>query len=196
MELPPIPSWDGLHPLIVHFPVALLLVAPLFVVLGVIFRDKGRVFLTSALLLMVLGTIAAFVAVGSGEAAGELADRTPEINAVLQHHLKLAETSRLIFTILTVIFAVILYGPTLLKKELKRPVALALYGCFLVLYAGGSLVLSNTAHNGGRLVHEFGVKAIMDPAPLPGQAMGKPLDADDRVRDGQGVHQDTEAKED
>ena len=34
IEFPPIPSWDGLHPLIVHFPIALLLVAPLLVVLG------------------------------------------------------------------------------------------------------------------------------------------------------------------
>ncbi len=33
-SFPPFPSWDGLHPLIVHFPIALLLVAPLFVVLG------------------------------------------------------------------------------------------------------------------------------------------------------------------
>ena len=27
IDLPPVPTWDGLHPLIIHFPIALLLVA-------------------------------------------------------------------------------------------------------------------------------------------------------------------------
>ena len=31
---PPVPSWDAMHPMVVHFPIALLLVAPLFVVMA------------------------------------------------------------------------------------------------------------------------------------------------------------------
>ena len=34
IQTPPIPSWDGLHPLIIDFPIALLLVAPLLVLIG------------------------------------------------------------------------------------------------------------------------------------------------------------------
>ena len=34
IQLPPIPGWYELHPLVVHFPIALLLIAPLFVLLG------------------------------------------------------------------------------------------------------------------------------------------------------------------
>ena len=42
--LPPIPSWDGLHPLVVHFPIALLLAAPVLLLAGMVFpATPGRV---------------------------------------------------------------------------------------------------------------------------------------------------------
>ncbi len=165
MEFPPIPSWDGLHPLIIHFPVALLLVAPLFVVVGVLWKKHGFAFLVAGLLLMAMGTAAAYVAVETGEAAAELADRSPEVNPVLSHHQKLADRTRLVFTGLTALLAVLVFVPALLKKEMKRSLAIPLYAFFLLLYAGGAALLSNTAHNGGRLVHEFGVRALVLPAP-------------------------------
>ena len=165
MEFPPIPSWDGLHPLIIHFPVALLLAAPLFVVVGVLWKKHGFAFLLAGLLLMAMGTAAAYVAVETGQAAAELADRTPEINPVLSHHQKLADRTRLVFTGLTALLAVLVFVPLLLKKELRRSLAIPLYAVFLLLYAGGAALLANTAHNGGRLVHEFGVRALVLPAP-------------------------------
>ena len=88
---PPIPSFDGLHPIVVHFPVALLIVAPLFLALAALFPSKAGCFGRSALVLLALGTIASFVAVESGEAAARLADRTPEINAQIERHEELAE---------------------------------------------------------------------------------------------------------
>lgn len=34
---------------------------------------------------------------------------------------------------------------------------------FLLFYSSGAVLLMNTAHQGGRLVHEFGVRAVMSP---------------------------------
>jgi len=161
---------------VTHFPVALLLVAPLFVVLGLVRRTSGTAFLRAALLLMVLGTIAIYVAVPTGEAAGRLAERSPQVNQVLEQHEELAEASRVLFTALTVIFGVIVFGPIVLKKELERRSTLALHAAFLILYGAGAAVLSNTAHQGGQLVHALGVHALTTP---PSAVAGLPPAAGD-----------------
>jgi uncharacterized membrane protein len=42
IALPPIPSWEGLHPLIIHFPIVLLLIAPFLILIGAFLpREKG-----------------------------------------------------------------------------------------------------------------------------------------------------------
>ena len=165
--LPALPSWDGLHPLIVHFPIALLLIAPLFVLIGILVR-RGRTFLWAALLLMAIGTTATFFAVSTGEAAGKLAERTPQINAVLERHEELAETTRAVFSVLTLLFAAILVAPTAFGR-LRRPAfETVLPLLFLLFYGAGVALLANTAHNGGRLVHELGVQALM---PASGEPM-------------------------
>ena len=158
---PSIPGWDGLHPLIVHFPIALLLIAPVLVILGLVFSKHSKGVFLSAFVLMVLGTIAVYVATSTGAAAGELAERQKNVEAVLEQHEELAETTRTIFTALTIIFAAILIIPGLLKKNLGRASSAILHIAFLVFYLAGALVLANTAHQGGRLVHELGVRAMV-----------------------------------
>lgn len=166
IELPPIPTWDALHPLIVHFPVALLLVAPIFVLVGLAMKpERSRGLLVSALVLMILGTMAAWVAVETGEAAGRMADRTPAVNVILEHHEELAESVRLVFTALTAVFAAVLFVPNLIRRQLGRAASSSLLVVYLGFYAVGVLLLANTAHNGGRLVHEQGVHALMPPPP-------------------------------
>jgi uncharacterized membrane protein len=165
-QFPPIPSWDALHPLIIHFPIVLLLIAPLFIVVGAVLQpSKGRPYHLAGLALMLLGTVAVFVAVGTGEAAGELAEKTQGVSHVLETHETLAERTRVVFSVLSVIFAVLLFAPSLLKHAEDRLVSTTLPLAFLVLYSAGMLLLINTAHNGGRLVHEFGVRAIVSPTP-------------------------------
>ena len=31
LQLPPMPTWDAMHPLLIHFPIVLLLISPLFI---------------------------------------------------------------------------------------------------------------------------------------------------------------------
>ena len=92
-----------------------------------------------------------------------MAQRTTAISAVLERHEDLAETTRIIFSVLTIIFSTILFLPRLLKRE-TTAVARILPLAFLLFYGAGTVVLVNTAHNGGRLVHEFGIRAIPTPS--------------------------------
>jgi uncharacterized membrane protein len=168
IQFPPIPSWDALHPLIIHFPIALLLVVPFLIVVGALRPpERGQTILYVAMGLMIAGTLGTFLAVASGEAAGRLAERTPQIDAVLERHEELAEATRITFSVLTVVFAAILLVPRTLGKFSGRLISTALPLVFLLFYGAGVLLLTNTAHNGGRLVHEFGVKAAVKSSPLP-----------------------------
>lgn len=169
--LPPIPSWTELHPLVVHFPIALLLVAPLFIAAGILMNpSKGHPFLIAALALMLLGTAGTFLAVATGEAAGEVAQRTAAVNTVLQRHEDLAETTRIVFSVLTLIFAALLFLPRLLKREATIVSARILPLAFLLFYSAGAVILVNTAHNGGRLVHELGVHSGLTQSNKPSTA--------------------------
>lgn len=171
--MPPFPSWDGMHPLIVHFPIALLLVAPLFVVLGLIIPKQWNGLAVAALILMVLGTLGAFAAVSTGEAAGELVERNEAISATLEHHEDLAETTRTVFAVLTLIFAAIVVTPLVLSTTVKPMLRTGLCVAFLCLYAFGAVLLVNTAHEGGRLVHEHGVQALIATGP---SLLGEPVE--------------------
>lgn len=172
-EFLPIPTWDSLHPLVVHMPIGLLLVAPVFILLGALLSPaRGKPYLIAAWVLMLLGTFSTFVAVGTGEAAGRLVDRTPAMSAVLEHHEELAEQTRMTFSILTVAFGVVLVAPKLLRKEWGRIYSTVLPLIILCVYVGGMALLANTGHNGGRLVHEFGVHALVQSSAPPPAAAG------------------------
>lgn len=155
---PPPPPWEGLHPLVVHFPIALLLVAPLFAVLALL-PKVGRGFALATVVLLVLGTVTAYVSVESGEAAGGLVVRTPEINAVLAEHASLAGVVRVLYTIVTLAYAAIVIGLPLLPRKIPAAIPLATQSACVLAMLAGAMVLANTGHLGGRLVHELGVQA-------------------------------------
>ncbi len=154
------PGWDALHPRLVHFPVALLTVAPLFVVAALALPlERARPYLTAALALLALGTTAAFLATSTGRAAAERAPRTPTVQSVLNEHEELAETSRNLFAGLTVALAAILFGPRIARRRpTRRATAVALV-VFLLAYVPAWWILAHAAHHGGQLVHALGVRA-------------------------------------
>jgi uncharacterized membrane protein len=151
---------------VIHFPIALLLVSPLFLILALAMPRRGTMFGIAALILMTLGTAGAFVAVSTGEQAAQLADRTPQINAMLEQHEELADTTRLTFGILTLVYAAILVTPLFLPTLTLPKIRLPLHTAFLLFFLAGTVLLANTAHQGGLLVHQFGVHALM-PSPPP-----------------------------
>jgi uncharacterized membrane protein len=162
IQLSPIPGWNELHLLVVHFPIALLIIAPLFVLLGLpSWAPNNKVFLVSALILMALGTAFLFVALQTGKAAGRLANEAPQVKQVLEHHEDLAQTTGLLFLVLTVVFT----GATACRAcAATRAQPNTKHGGASVLYATGALFLVNIAHQGGRLVHELGVRATVRPS--------------------------------
>ena len=117
---------------------------------------------------MVLGTIASYVALSTGLAAGSRTRLPLAVNDVVAQHRSLAETSALTSAALTMVFAAIVIVPRLLSRHLSRVITAVLPAVFLVLYAAGVVLLLDTAHLGGRLVHEFGVTAAR-PANSGGQ---------------------------
>lgn len=156
-----LPDWDSIHPMIIHFPIVLLIISPLFLIIGSIMTpSRGLPYRITAFLLLLLGTISLFVAISTGEAAGELADRTGAINTALESHESLAEKTRILFLGFTVILAGILFLPRILHREETRLISTLLPLAFVVLYSVGILFLVNTAHAGGRLVHEFGIHSM------------------------------------
>jgi uncharacterized membrane protein len=163
--LPPWPGWDGLHPLVIHFPIALLMVVPVFLLLAIVGKTHAPGFAWSACVLLLMGTAAAFVAVSTGRAAGELAERSDAINAVLMRHEELAEQTRNLFAAITAVYAVLLMLAAVFKRLARGRYRAVVSGVVLVAVLAGSLQLVRTAHQGGLLVHKFGVHTMLPPSP-------------------------------
>lgn len=167
LHLPPWPTWDSLHPLIIHFPIVLLLLSPLFIFISaVISPAKSRPYMIAALLTLILGTCSLFIAGSTGHAASELAERGGAVDAVLEIHESLASTTQIVFAGLSTMLLGIFIVPKVLHREEDRVFSTLLPLAFLSLYSVGILFVVNTAHAGGRLVHEFGIHAMV---PVTGQ---------------------------
>jgi uncharacterized membrane protein len=158
-QLPSIPSWDALHPSISHFPVVLLLVAPVLIFIGLLSPKRRTNLLSMALWFMLIGTVGVFLSAATGDAAKELVSKTPEITKALENHESLGSIARVVFTILTIFLAILQYHPKLLKKQFSPKTTIIFYMIFLLLYTAAALLLYNTAYSGGLLVHKLGVHA-------------------------------------
>jgi uncharacterized membrane protein len=171
MSFPSIPGWDGIHPLMVQFAIVLLLVAPIFLLVSLFARKSWRTWSGAALLVMALGTLAAWLAVGSGHAAGQLVDKTTAVAPALAGHEAMGILTRNLFTWLTLAMAALVLLPVMIRKTLPDAARIGGFAMFMVLYLGSTLMVANTAQQGGRLVHELGIRAMLasaEPAEAPG----------------------------
>lgn len=153
--LPPLPSWEAIHVIYIHLPLGILPVAPILIILGLLWPRRRQSFMISAFVLMLLGTVGAYLAVATGEASYELAPATGPIHEVIEEHEELGEWARTLFTVLTVAFLILIMLPSLRKEALRKGVHLGLYVVFLICYAGALVVLAWAGHYGGMIVHQY-----------------------------------------
>ncbi|MDX2018520.1 MAG: DUF2231 domain-containing protein [Planctomycetota bacterium] len=169
---PPLPAWESAHPIIVHFPIALLAFTPILVVLGLVWRTHRRGLLIAALATTLVGTLGAILAVSSGEAGEEAAEAIPAAAALLDQHEDLAEIARNIFIALSAVLALGV-GLVLWKHEkLKSGVTIGGGVAYLALHSIGLLYLMAASHLGGQMVHVHGVRS-MAPGGSPAASEGE-----------------------
>lgn len=161
-ELPPQPPWEGLHPLVIHFPIALLFVTPVFVLLAALLGKHGRWFGLTALILLVMGTVSGAVAVSSGNAAFDVMDSVEDGGwEVAEEHQQAAQEVQIMLIGLTLLYALLFAIPLVIPKwNVWRYWLLTNLG-FLALLMVVNLQLAHAAHLGGQLVHQYGARAIL-----------------------------------
>ncbi len=138
-----------LHPMIVHFPIALLIIAFLADAVGLIF--KRDFFSKVGLLLLVLGTAGIIAAYFSGSHAAEGLSEAGPLKMAIETH----EEAAVLAVWVIVATALLRIGLVVGKKYTG-----ALRWVPLVLFLAGVLAVARTGYYGGDLVfkHAAGVQ--------------------------------------
>ncbi len=139
------------HPLLVHFPIALLVVASVVRLVHGIFRNNrfAQTILVFSWILLFLGVVSAWLAILAGEVAESIVRATLCQPDVLDHHQQLAYTTAIIFSCALVAdIGLFWLKPSMLKSLLAA--------VLLVLYLSGAVSLVFTGSFGGSLVYDQG----------------------------------------
>jgi len=142
------PNIGAYHPIIVHFAIALLIV-------GVIFRWvslTGRAPFTApaAATLLILGTVAAYLAVHSGTDAHGPVERIPGVRQAVMDHEEAGKWARNVFLVVALLEIAALFA----KKRSVQIARVALWGSAVVGIFGVAAILK-TADRGGDLVYAY-----------------------------------------
>ena len=145
-----LPGWaPNLHPLVVHFPIALLLTAAGLDVAGWALRcNRSLRFVATA--LYVLGTLTIVATYFTGRAAAATIWLPGMAHAAVKDHWDWAFRAVWFFTILTAVRLVLLWR---IRAD-PRPALIALLTLAGLL---GVVLLGETGDRGGRLVYQHGV---------------------------------------
>ncbi len=140
--LPGVQHLQNIHPLVVHFPVAFLVGAALFYFLAWSFRNQT--FATTAFLLVILGTLAAAAAVGTGlyGEEGVMVSRS-----VREHLLEVHEK----LMIVTLGLSIALTAWALLARPFPKKKRLLFLFSLLVLLG----IMTVGADYGARMVYDY-----------------------------------------
>jgi uncharacterized membrane protein len=140
--LPGVQHLQNIHPLVVHFPIAFLMGAALFYFSGWIF--KNNTFSTTAFLLLVLGTLSAGAAIGTGLYAE---DGVMVSRSVREHLLDVHEK----FMLVTLGLSIVLSAWAFIARPFPKKGRLLFLLLFLVLLG----IISVGADYGARMVYDY-----------------------------------------
>lgn len=150
--LPGVQHLQNIHPIVVHFPIAFLVGAALFYFLGWIFQNQTLS--TTGLLLLILGTISAAAAVGTGLYAE---DGVMVSRSVREHLLETHEKFMLVTLGLSIVLAI--------WASIARPFPKKSRLLFLLIFLVLLGIMSVGADYGARMVYDYnaGGKACSQP---------------------------------
>ena len=147
--MPFVPEWaPNLHPMIVHFPIAILFLALIFDLAAIIFRNVNW-FRYSAGSLFIVGAVFTIAIYFSGNQAADTVNPSALAIPVLSDHADLALITVWFFSIYAIVRFIILWKDLNLKW---------FYSLFIFLIGAiGAFFLFETAEHGAELVYRFGV---------------------------------------
>lgn len=144
-----LPDWaPNIHPMIIHFPIVLLILAVLLDLTGLLL-SKSDWIRKSAFLLYILGTIAAVIAFITGNAASDSIEIPANAFSAINEHADWAETTLWFFSIYTIIRLSIGIFFKSLKKIFIIPIVL--------IGILGIYFLYQTGDHGAQMVFGYGV---------------------------------------
>ena len=134
-----------LHPILIHFPIALLVAGLGIDVAGwLLGSDWLR---RSALLLLILGALGTAAAVWSGSSQEEIIVKTPDIERTLETHSDSGEATMWFFLGVAAVRAGVVR---------RRKLTPGVHALFILLWLVGAGLLVRTAYYGGEMVYEHG----------------------------------------
>lgn len=156
--MPPLPPWEGLHPLVVHFPIGVYLASIVLALAGAVFRGRRATWLWACVAMLAVATGGAFLATMTGEAAADIVGASSEaLGQAVHEHEEAGELARNLFVVTLALGSGLALASS--RPGPKRPLVLPLAVLFALAWAVGAVQLANAAHKGGVLVHVFGVHA-------------------------------------
>ncbi len=144
-EIPDFWRTEVFHPLSVHFPIALLLVATLFKIVSLWSRNK--LWPQAGSILLGLGILGAWIAIYTGNQADGIVSRKLCDPTVLKEHENMAYITAWIFTAGFALDLALTYGLLNFKKNIFK----------FILVLGmltGSVLLGYAGHLGATLVYQ------------------------------------------
>ncbi len=178
LQPPPIPDWNSLHPIIVHLPIGLFLALPILLMFAMCFGRNNKGLAGACLVLMAIGVGGLFLATSTGEAAASISGATADAAAIMHEHEELAELTRNTLSIISGAYLLFLLFAAAMKDRLKPAGWFAAHLLILLALAPALLMLANAGHLGGRLVHQYNIKAIITgPPPTDDGAQTDKLDS-------------------